>query len=199
MQTSSQSLKWVSQSRSILTVVAFALGSLSFCVETPVAADPPAASEAQVKAAFLVTFPKYVDWPAGVFAQSDSPMVLAVFGEADLTKDVQAMIEGKKVNGHPLVFRHVTTEEECAHGCDILFIGAAEQPRMAAILSRIRGLSVLTVSDSSDFLEAGGIINLTRRDRKIRLNVNLTAAHDAHLLISSRLLAVADVVQGKPD
>ena len=181
------------------TLVAVAAVWVLLGAERCMSADIPAASEAQVKAAFLVTFPKYVDWPAGAFAQSDSPMVLAVFGEADLTKEVQGMTEGKKINGHPLVFRQVTTEEECAHGCNILFIGAAEQPRAAAILSRIHGLSVLTVGDSGDFLEAGGVINLTRRDRKIRLNVNLTAAHDAHLLISSRLLAVADVVQGKPD
>jgi hypothetical protein len=176
-----------------------ALVSGPFRAPTLMAGDPLAASESQVKAAFLVTFPKYVDWPAGALAQSDSPIVLAVFGEADLTKDVQQMIEGKKINGHPLVFRHVSAAEECAQGCNILFVGAAERPQIAAILTRLHGLSILTVGDSDEFLELGGVINLTRRDRKIRLNVNLTAAHEAHLLISSRLLAVADVVQGKSD
>jgi len=163
-----------------------------------VAVDAPEVSEEQVKAAFLINFPKYVDWPSNAFAQADSPIVVAVFGEPSLQNDLQKMIKGKVIMGHPLVFKRVATEEECAGGYQILFIDATAAQRIPGILDKLDGASVLTVGDSENFLDSGGVIKLVKRDRKIRIEVNLTAANRAHLKLSSKLLGVADVVLGKP-
>ncbi|HUI07785.1 MAG TPA: YfiR family protein [Verrucomicrobiae bacterium] len=175
------------------------LATLGFpCGKMMVAANAPDVSEEQVKAAFLINFPKYVDWPANAFAETNSPIVVAVFGETSLDGDLQRMIKGKVIMGHPLVFKRVTTEEECASGCQILFIDAAAARRVPDIINKLDGASTLTVGDSEDFLDSGGVIKLAKRDRKIRLEVNLTAARRAHLKLSSKLLGVADVVLGKP-
>jgi hypothetical protein len=53
------------------------------------------------------------------------------------------------------------------------------------------------VGENEDFLQQGGIVNLVHRDRKIRLQINLDAAREAHLKISTRLLVAADMVKGK--
>jgi hypothetical protein len=152
----------------------------------------------QVKAAFLVNFPKYVDWPANVFAETNSPITVAIFGDDNVANEVQNMIgSGRIIGGHPLVLKRIAREEEINHDCQILFIGAAERQRIPSILEKIRGEKILTVSESDDFLEKNGIINLARQGRKIRLQVNLTAAGNAQLKISSRLLVAADVVKGK--
>jgi hypothetical protein len=180
-----------------LAVLLMALGLP--CEERTDAAGAPEVSEAQVKAAFLISFPKYVDWPVNSFADTNSPIVVAVFGETDLDGDLQNMLKGKTINGHPLVFKRVTTLEEfTTSGCHVLFICTAVVQRMPDILSKLDGTSVLTVGDSDDFLDNGGVIKLAKRDRKIRLEVNLVAANRAHLKLSSKLLSVADVVQGKP-
>jgi hypothetical protein len=42
------------------------------------------------------------------------------------------------------------------------------------------------------------MVNFTRKDGKVRLEINLTAAEKAKVGISSKLLSVADVVRGKP-
>jgi len=57
---------------------------------------------------------------------------------------------------------------------------------------------VLTVGESDGFLSEEGIINLTKKANKVRLEINLKAAQKARLQLSSRLLTVADVVVGKP-
>jgi len=46
--------------------------------------------------------------------------------------------------------------------------------------------------------ENGGMINFVMKDGKVRLEINLAAAQQANLLISSKLLSVADVVKGNP-
>jgi YfiR/HmsC-like len=159
-------------------------------------AEEPQASEDQVKAAFLVNFAKYVDWPAEAFAGTNSPIVIAVPGETKVAEEVQKAIAGRTVNGREIVLKRPASGE--APGvCHILFISAAEQERSPNLLVKLKNASVLTVGESDDFLEDGGIINLTRRDRKIALEVNLTAASNARIKISSKLLNVASVVKGK--
>jgi hypothetical protein len=176
----------------VLAVLAFAYQELA------VAADAPDVSETQVKAAFLINFPKYVDWPTDALAESNSPIVVAVFGETSLDGDLKKMLKGKTINGHPLVFKRVSTEEEAINGCHILFIGEESARRASTIIGKLDGTSILTVGDSDDFLDSGGVIRLARRDRKIRLEISLTAANRAHLKLSSKLLGVADVVRDGP-
>jgi YfiR/HmsC-like len=152
----------------------------------------------QVKAAFLINFPKYVDWPANAFASTNSPIIVAVFGDDNVANELQNMIgSGRTIGGHPVVLKRIGKEEEISHDCHILFIGASERQQIPAIFGKIRGEKILTVGESDDFLEKDGVINLARQGKKIRLQVNLTAAGKAQLKISSRLLVAADVVKGK--
>jgi hypothetical protein len=56
---------------------------------------------------------------------------------------------------------------------------------------------VLTVGESDQFTDQGGVINFVEKQGKIRLEINLAAARLANLQISSKLLSVADSVKGK--
>lgn len=180
--------------RLLVVGVSFATGTLA------VMAEGEAPLDYQVKAAYLVNFPKYMDWPASAFADTNSPITVAVLGDADVANEFASMVEGgKTVGGHPIVLKRITKEEEITNDCQVLFVATSERSRIAAILEKVKGSSILTVGESDDFLEKGGVINLVHRDRKIRLQVNLTAAEKAHLKISSRLLVVAEVVKGKPE
>jgi hypothetical protein len=159
-------------------------------------AEEPMPSEYQVKAAFLINFPKYVDWPAEAFAETNSPVVLATSGETKVAEEIQKVIAGRAVNGRKIILKRLASGEQSGV-CHILFISAAEQQRSPNLLANLKDADVLTVGESDDFLEIGGIINLARRDQKIALEVNLTAASNARIKISSKLLSVASVVKGR--
>ena len=155
-------------------------------------------SETQLKAAFLVNFPKYVEWPSGMFVETNSPIVVAVLGEGNLDGELRKMTETKVIKGRPGIFRRLTADDDCS-GCHVVFISAEQQRRSAGSVARLKDASILTVGESDDFLENGGMINLARRDRKIALEVNLAAVGKARLKISSKLLSVASVVKRKQD
>jgi hypothetical protein len=159
-------------------------------------AEEPQPSEYQVKAAFLVNFPKYVDWPTNTFAGMNSPIVIAVLGESRVVEEIQKVIAGRTVNGRQIVLKRLASGAEPG-ACQILFISSAEQQLSPNLLVRLKDAGILTVGESDNFLEGGGIINLVRRDQKIALEVNLTAAATARINISSKLLGVASVVKGK--
>ncbi len=158
------------------------------------AAEP--LTEHQVKAAFLINFPKYADWPVEAFAETNSPFVIAVLGETKVIGELEKVIVGRTVNGRKIVLKRLASGEEPGV-CHILFISAAELQRSANPLVKLKDKGILTVGESHDFLERGGFINLTRRDQKIALEVNLAAADKAQIKVSSKLLSVASVVRGK--
>jgi len=180
--------------RQMVTSLCAALVFLS--TGNKVRAGEPAVPEHHVKAAFLVSFPKYVDWPAEAFAETNSPIVIAVLGESKVAEEIQKLIAGKSVNGREIILKRLASSEEPG-ACHILFISAAEQQRSPNLLAKLKNASILTVGESDDFLDNGGVINLARRDRKIALEVNLTAANKSRIKISSRLLGVASVVKGQ--
>ena len=154
-------------------------------------------SETQVKAAFLVNFPKYVTWPAEAFAETNSPIVITVLGGNKLSDELAKMVPGKKVDGRPLVLSIAPNEDQITTNCHVLFIGAAERRRAPAVLQKLGDAPVLTVGESDDFLSSGGTINLAIQDKKVSVEVNLASANKARLQISSKLLNVAHVQKDK--
>jgi hypothetical protein len=147
-------------------------------------------TEYQLKAAFLFNFAKFVEWPPEAFTGSNSPMVICVLGPSPFGSDLAQTIQGKSVNGRPLNVQEVRSASE-ARKCHILFISAPEQKKLPEIFESLRGSSVLTVSETERFTEAGGMINFVSQDNKIRFQINDKAARSAGLKISSKLLSLA--------
>lgn len=171
---------------------------LMFGAARAFAGDPPAAmSEYQVKALCLLNFAKYVDWPETTFADTNSPIQIGVIGENKFGDNLKNAMEGRCIDGHKIAVVTVEGEQDWSK-CQILFISGSEKKRQADILKRLHSLPVLTVGESDQFMGQGGAINFVKKDAKIRFEVNLDSARAAGLNISSKLLSLADTVQGKP-
>lgn len=79
-------------------------------------------------------------------------------------------------------------------GCHVAFISSTEQGRIRGLLVTLGRLPILTVGDSADFAQAGGIIGLTEADQRIAFTINLAASRQAGLKLSSQLLKLAIVL-----
>jgi hypothetical protein len=156
--------------------------------------SPP--TEDQVKALFLFSFAKYVDWPSNAFSHADAPIVIGIEGEDLVAENLKQIIEGKKVAGRLLAFKRVTCLRD-AQACHVLFISDTEEGRVLESLQSVLNIPIVTVGETEGFLQEGGIINMIKKDNRIRLEINLNAARQAQVTISSKLLAVADRVIGK--
>jgi hypothetical protein len=86
-------------------------------------------------------------------------------------------------------------------GCNMLFLSRDEAGRQTSILKSIRGMPILTVGETANFLSDGGMIRFHIENDKIRFDINLGDAEASHLKISSRLLLLATLVtqSGAPD
>jgi len=147
-------------------------------------------SEYEVKAAFLFNFAKFVDWPPEVFADTNSPIVVGVLGKNVFGNNLEKIINDRKVNNRSFQFRKYTSVTEVTN-CQILFISSSEKNDFAKIMSALHNASILTVSETDGFIQAGGMINFVLQDNKIRFEISDEAAKKGRLRVSSKLLSLA--------
>lgn len=149
--------------------------------------------EYKVRTAFLYNLARMVEWPSDELANANTPFTLCLFGE-DFFGDTLDSLKNKTVKNRSLFLKRNVSLKELGQ-CQLLFISRSENERLSNILPYVENLPVLTVSDVSGFAEQGGIINLPTQDTHIQVEVNLKAARNAGLTISSRLLSLARIVE----
>jgi hypothetical protein len=59
----------------------------------------------------------------------------------------------------------------------------------------LSGLTAFSISDCNHFARLGGVANFFVQDGRLRFAINVDAARRASLRISSRMLALAQIVQ----
>ena len=119
-------------------------------------------SEEQAKAVYLVNLTKYVDWPSHAFAEKNSPIVICVLGEQSLRDELKKLAVVARSTVRPI---HVRGFDGTIPGsCHMIFISGSEKRRVPEVLAMAKDHGTLTISETEAFLQAGGTINLTRRD-----------------------------------
>lgn len=150
------------------------------------------ASGADVKAAFLFNFAKFVEWPAGALP-AGQPIVVGVMGHNPIADSLARLAAGKTIEGHAVQIKRVASTDDLTT-LQILFIDNSERGRVSEIVGKIGKASVLTVSDAPRFLASGGVIQLRTEDDRVRFDVDLERAKTAQLTINSKLLALAGTI-----
>lgn len=159
-------------------------------------AAPLPGAEYQLKAVFLFNFLQFVEWPPSAHLDKDSPIVIGIMGEDPFEGALEETIRGEKVRGRELVIRRFKPDDDPA-ACHLLFISRAAKDRAVGWVEKVQGRPVLTVSEFPGFAERGGVINLVMAGRKVRFEVNPRTAARQGLRVSSKLLQLAHVVDGK--
>jgi hypothetical protein len=170
----------------------FGLGLVAL-VASSAEAQAGSADEYSVKAAYLYNFAKFVEWPAET-GDLGKPLVIAVLGKNDFGAVLKRTVQGETVNGRVISVLSVSRLEDLLY-CHILFLGSLNKKRLAGILRATEGAGILTVSETDEFIQLGGVIAFVSEGNKIRFEINLGAARQNRLNISAKLLRVAKGVR----
>jgi hypothetical protein len=150
--------------------------------------------EYQVKAVFVFNFSQFAEWPSQSFANPESPAVIGILGKDPFGPYLAETIVGENLNKHPFVIQHFTNVDDVSN-CQILFINVDDKNKLKAILEKLKGKNILTISDANGFAKLGGIARLYTKDDKINIQINLEAAKEENINISSKLLKLAEIVK----
>jgi hypothetical protein len=174
-----------------------ALLSLGAAIPTWAQASPSV--EYQVKAAFLLNFAKFIEWPSEVFQSEKAPIGVCIFGYDPFGSALDEILRGKTINNREVLARRIH-ELPDLKSCQLVFVSEREEKRLPEILNSLKGASVLVVGEGEGFAERGGSVQFFLENNRTRFAVNVDAVQRTRLSVSSKLLALARIVhdQGHP-
>ncbi len=146
-------------------------------------------SEQQLKAAYLVNFLKYIEWP-----NPGSSVTICLFGREQLSPFL-SLYEGRLIVGRELRIRRISGPDQLEN-CQLVFIPDTEEARFGAVLRWVENQPILSVSDAEIFTHQGGGIALVRTDGRLQFDVNMTNLTKANLKPSSQMMRLVRQVIG---
>ena len=149
-------------------------------------------TEVTLKGAFLFNFARFTEWPADAL-QPDTTVSACVFGDRAVADAFAKTVKGKQLAGRAIAVTTIAANESIPP-CHLLYLSGVAEARIAEIVSTLRDTPVLTVSDSDTFTKRGGIVQIFVESGKMKFRINSRSARRARLQLSSRLLALAEVV-----
>jgi hypothetical protein len=161
-------------------------------IQTAFAAD---SLEYAVKAAFIYKFAPYVEWPASSFSSPTSPFSICVVGDDAVSPLIDQAVAGQQVNSHPITVKHLQAAKDS--DCKIVYVASADRQTVASNLDALRNAPVLTITDADRTPDAVGIIGFTIRNNHVRFDIDDATAANAGLVISSKLLGLANSVKAR--
>lgn len=154
----------------------------------PIAIAVDLRDENAVRAAYVFNLTKYVEWPA-----ASTSLRVCYLGDGPMGAVLKSTLQGK-VSEKRSIDVVLEPGDEPSGRCDVLYVGFHSPERIRAILARPKTHNILTVGDTDLFAASGGMIGLVTQGEHIKLQVNLQAVQSAQLRISSRVLALATIV-----
>ncbi len=152
-------------------------------------------SEYDLKAVFLLNLAYFVEWPEERPMASDQ-FIIGIYGPDPFGERLETIIAGEQKNNKPIVvkrFRSFVEIEE--HDCMLLFISKDAMDSWQQVYPKLSGRAILTVADADGFAHNGGMVNLVKKKQQIELEINHYEVKKSGLLMSSKLLRLAQIVK----
>ncbi|HYG02704.1 MAG TPA: YfiR family protein [Chryseosolibacter sp.] len=185
-------IKYASSRSSINACLKFGRGILMLCFAfASIISRGQTPYEYQVKAVFIYNFLHFVEWPPESLGEPGDPFIVAVVGDNVFGTSLAEVLKDETIKGHPVILKHGANIEEVGKS-HMLFLSPSYVETNAKDIQKLSGEPVLTVSDSEDFMDYG-VVRFFKQNEKIKLEINQEAATNAGLVISSKLLRLADI------
>jgi len=147
------------------------------------------------KADFILDLFQKVEWPSE-FAQDHS---IYVIGDSPAVPVLEKKAAERSKNGKTISIKKISVDDDYA-GCRILYLATDDLGQLAKVLKKVKGTSILTVSDVDGFARYGVMINVLepsdQSKEKVGLIINKMTARDAGLKIDPKLIENADKTFG---
>lgn len=182
---------YISRSIHYLIRKAVVVGLLLFAWTAQCAGVP----EYDAKAGFLFNFSRFIEWERSDSSESSKPFVFGVYGDNPFGESI-FLLEQQSIRGRAVVVRIIPEGSVDFSDCQMLFVPASQKNRTREIVDLLKSKPIVLVGESPGFAQVGGMINFYLKDERIAFEINLESFKSSRLSISSRLLRLAQVING---
>ena len=157
----------------------------------PVAQSP---NEYTMKAMFLYSFGRYIEWPETAFRNESEPFVIGIVGKDSFGGALDDIAARKTIQERQIAVRRFVSPAQYKPPCHILFVSRAlPAKQQTALIRKTKGTAVFVVGETPGFAEIGGGANFVVEDNQVRFEINIATARQSQLRMDAKLLNL-----GKP-
>ncbi len=147
--------------------------------------------EQEVFSALTINLLRFTRWPESVFNEHHSALNLCVFGDSHV-QQVFDEFKNAKIKNRGINIVYISRLRRL-QSCQVIFFQDVETARLKHLLFLLHGQPILTVGRGLAFIQAGGIVGLDTVNHKPKLYINLATLKASGLIISARVLKLAEV------
>jgi hypothetical protein len=157
---------------------------------TPLHAEPSAVKDYELKAAYIFNFAKFARWSSAGSTGVPNPLVIGVLGDSRVAASLAALTSGRNISGSGIEVR-VLEPGAIAPDVRLLYVAASEDAVLPKLASQLFLPERLTIGESDQFRENGGIIRLVVQADRLQFEIDNSRAQKAGVTLSSQLLMLA--------
>ena len=147
-----------------------------------------------VLAVLTLNIARFTIWPEFIFNNTESTLNMCIYGDNVIHQAFES-IDNKVINNNSTTINIINLSKlHNLNRCQLLYLGELKQNKLAHLLIELKTQPILTIGETMAFIQAGGMIRLENNKGKIQLTINLPRVKQAQLIISSRLLKLAKIV-----
>lgn len=163
------------------------VATLALCLLVTGSVQAERTGEYELKAALLRQLMNYVEWPAG------SPANVCIVG----VDPFGTVLDRAFADMRPQL-RRLSANSDDLPTCGFVFVAGSEASVAAVLLSRLPTRGTLSVSDITDFTDAGGMVAMRMQENRVRFRIDVGHARRAGLRVNAKLLRLSDVIGNEP-
>jgi len=146
---------------------------------------------AKLQTTFIYLFTKYIEWPSS-YRQGD--FIIGIVGdETTIFNEMKKMAQAKKAGTQNIVIKNYKTINDISK-CNMLFLPRKESDKIGSVINKIKGYSVLLITEKEGMAKKGSAINFIGINIKLNFELNKGNAEKYDLQVSSSLLPLAIIV-----
>lgn len=145
-------------------------------------------TEYSVKAAFILNFLKFIQWPT-----ESGPFRITVLGKNPFGTSLDEVFKDKTVRGRKIQVKYGAWGQQI--DADLVFVPASEKEKFGELAS-LANKPIVVVGESPGFAKKHGMINFTLVRDRVAFEINPKMATSSKVKVSSKLLRLAKIVDG---
>lgn len=152
-------------------------------------------SEAEIKAAFVERFTRFVEWPQLSDEMANPDFKITIIGNNNFAKSLKNLFSEIKIKDRTIQVNSLLEKNKIRTSLMVIICGSNER-ELQDVLRYADSHPILIVSNSIGFAKAGSHINMIQEGNHIRYEINQKAIEKTGLKVSSLLMASAKIITG---
>jgi len=147
--------------------------------------------EHEMKAALVFKLTRFVQWPDETSEKNMGQLTICSFGSDPISPYLDELM-GETSHKRVIKILHTDHLKEIRSACRVLYVSRDQMPDE---IYQLKNSPVLTISDKLGFAKKGGMIQISRRNERLRFHINHASTVSAGIKISAPLLNMSTIIK----